>query len=115
MGIIGMLDNDLQEKIDGLINQIVSYWGNNVSIINIITHKGAPFDIFEVSTLLYNRFDVMFEYERSTIGIGIKVANEYIGLSRLSKLPIYRGFDSYSSESNILHNFQALDDVLHSM
>lgn len=109
-----MLDNDLQEKVDELISQIVNYWGENVSIINIITHKGAPFDIFEVSTILYNRFDVMFEYERSTIGIRIKVENEYIGLSRLSIEPVIKGFKSYTSE-NMLYNFGILDKTLKSM
>jgi len=81
-----MLDNDLQEKVDELINQIVSYWGNNVSVINIITHERAPFDIFEIYILLYSRFEVMVEYEGSTIGFRVKVGDEYIGLSRLMKM-----------------------------
>ena len=109
-----MLDSDLQEKVDELIKQIVNYWENNVSIINIITHKGAPFDVFEISTILYNRFDVIFEYERSTIGIKIKVGKEYIGLSRLSKEPIIKGFKSYIPE-NMLHNFGVLDKTLKSI
>ncbi len=109
-----MLDNNLQEKIDDLISQIVRYWGDNISIINIITHQGAPFDIFEVSTIVYNRFDVMFEYERSTLGIRIKVGNEYIGLSRLSREPVIKGFKSYTTE-NMLNNFGVLDKTLKSM
>ena len=109
-----MLNNDLQEKVDELINQIVSYWENKVSIIKIITHEGAPFDIFEVSALLYNQFNVMFEYERSTIGIRIKIGDEYIGLSRLSKESVIKGFKSYIPE-NMLHNFGVLDKTLKSM
>lgn len=109
-----MLDNDLQQKVDELTNQIVNYWGNNISIINVITHKGAPFDIFDVSTILYNRFDVMFEYERSTLGIRIKVGNEYVGLSRLSKEPVIKGFKSYTPE-NMLNNFSILDKTLKAM
>ena len=106
-----MLDNDMQKKVDELTNQIVSYWGNNISITNVITHRGAPFDIFEISTILYNRFDVMFEYERSTLGIRIKVGNEYVGLSRLSKEPVIRGFKSYTPE-NMLNNFSILDRTI---
>lgn len=63
---------------------------------------------------LYNYADVMIEYECSTVGIMIKMHQEYVGLSRLADEPIFKGLKSCMSE-NLLHNFKVLDKTLRAM
>ena len=110
-----MLNNDVQSELRNVVNKIKDFWGNNISELNVVTVTDKPFDMFTLSMKLYGKYDVLVEYDRSTLGFSIKENGKHYVLSKLSKYPIYRGFDSYASESNILHNFQALDDVLHSM
>ncbi len=110
-----MSSNNVQSELQNIMSRIKSFWGNNVSNLNIVKITDRPFDMFTLSMNLYGKYDVLVEYDRSTLGFSVKKNCEYVVLSRLSKYPIYRGFDSYSTESNIMHNFQALDDVLRSM
>ena len=110
-----MLSNDVQSELKSILSKIKNYWGNNVSNLNVENITDRPFDMFTLSMKLYGKYDVLVEYDRSTLGFSIKKNGKYFVLSKLSKYPIFRGFDSYSSESNIMHNFQALDDVLQSM
>jgi len=106
---------DVQSELRNVVNRIKDFWGNNISNLTIVKVTDKPFNMFTLSMKLYDKYDVLIEYDRSTLGFSLKRNGEYYILSKLSKYPIYRGFDSYSSESNILHNFQALEDVLHSM
>ena len=110
-----MSSNDVQSELQNIVSKIKDYWGNNISNLNIVKITDKPFDMFTLSMNLYGKYDVLVEYDRSTFGFSVKKNGEYVVLSRLSKYPIYRGFDSYSTEGNIMHNFQALDDVLQSM
>lgn len=110
-----MSSNDVQSELQSIVSRIKSYWGNNVSNLNVVKITDRPFDMFTLSMNLYGKYDVLVDYERSTLGFSIKRNGEYFVLSRLSRYPVYRGFDSYSTEKNIMHNFQALDDVLQSM
>lgn len=109
-----MLSNDVKSELYKVMNRIEDFWGNNVSELNIVNITDRPFDMFTLSMKLYGQNDVLVEYDRSTLGFRIKKNGEYIVLSKLSTYPVYRGFDSYSTESNIIHNFQALDDLLRS-
>jgi hypothetical protein len=71
-----------------------------------------PFTEFNLPMRLYNIFDVMLEYERSTIGIMVKTKEGYVGLSRMTDEQVFKGLKSCKPE-NMLHNFQALDRLLH--
>jgi hypothetical protein len=107
--------NDVNYEANSVIARIKRFWGNNVSNIQIKQISEEPYNMFTLSLTLYGNKQVLAEYERSTLGFYIFLDGKYIGLSKLTNKSIYRGFDSYSSESNIEHNFQALDDVLRSM
>lgn len=106
------MSSSVQSELQSVVDRIKDYWGNNVSDFNIIRVIDKPFDMFTLSMKLYGKYDVLVEYDRSTLGFSVKKNGEYSILSKLSTYPIYRGFDSYSNENNILHNFKALDTVL---
>lgn len=106
---------DVRAESQNVMNRIKDFWGKDVSNLRIVKVIDKPFNMFTLSMKLYGKYDVLVEYERSTLGFSVKKDGEYYILSKLSKYPIYRGFDSYSSESNVLHNFKALDDVLHQL
>ena len=63
---------------------------------------------------LYDTYELKLVYDRSTLGININVDGQFIGLSRLAKEPVYRGFDGCEPE-NLLHNFKILDKTLKAM
>jgi len=107
--------NDVNYEANSVISQIKQFWGNNVSNIQIKEITEEPYNMFTISLTLYGNKQVLAEYERSTLGFYIFLDGKYVGLSKLTNESIYRGFDSYSTESNILHNFQALDNVLRSV
>lgn len=68
---------------------------------------------FFLQVKLYNKHNVLMEYERSTLGISLQEGNgnQYIILSKLTDDKVFRGLQSYK-EDNLLHNFKILDDVL---
>jgi len=107
--------NDVNYEVNFVISQIKQFWGHNVANIQIQKITEEPYNMFTLSFTLYGNKLVLAEYERSTLGFYVFLDGKYVGLSKLTNESIYRGFDSYSSESNIVHNFQALDDVLRSM
>lgn len=110
-----MLSNTVQSELHEVISKIKNYWGKNVSDINVITITDRPFNMFTVSMRLYGKYDILVEYDRSTLGFSVKKNDVFVVLSKLSTTPIFRGFDSYSTESNMMHNLHALDDVVRSM
>jgi hypothetical protein len=106
--------NDVNYEANAVIAQIKRFWGTNVSNIQIKEITDEPYNMFTLSLTLYGNKQVLAEYERSTLGFYIFLDGKYVGLSKLTNDLIYRGFDSYSSQDNILHNFQVLDKVLQS-
>jgi len=104
--------NDVNYEVNSVIEQINRFWGNNVSNIQIQQITDKPYNMFTLSLTLYGNKQVLAEYERSTLGFYVLLGGKYVGLSKLTNESIYRGFDSYLSQENILHNFQALDKVL---
>jgi hypothetical protein len=110
-----MPSNDVQSELQNIVSRIKNYWSNNVSNLNIVKITDRPFDMFTLSMNLYGKYDVVAEYDRSTLGFSVKKNGEYVVLSKFTKYRIYRWSDSYSTESKIMYNFQALEDVLRSM
>lgn len=109
-----MLNNDLMIEIDKLIKVVQEFWGGNVSKIKFEVIEDSPYDEFTLSMLLYNRYQIMMEYERSTLGISVKTKDRFVILSKFANKPIYRGLKSYVFE-NLLHNFKVLDETLRSI
>ena len=105
------MSNSLQEEVNQLTNKIQTFWGDNVENIQLTEFTEEPFIMFTLVMKLYGNYDVMMEYERSTLGISVKNQGQYMILSKLSDTPIFRGLKSYIPE-NLLHNFKALDKVL---
>jgi hypothetical protein len=103
--------NDVQTEMNKVINQIKHFWGDNVSEIRVIESTDTPFNMFTISMRFYGQYDVIMEYERSTLGISVKKGDEYIILSKLANEPIFRGLQSYLPE-NLLHNLKVLDNIL---
>lgn len=93
-----------------LINQ---FWGTNVRIINEEVIN-APFDMFKMNIIIYDKFEILIEYDRSIIGISIKIDNNFINLRKLTDKETIKGFES-SEKDSILYNFKILDDVLKSI
>ena len=110
-----MSNNNVQSELQNVVKRINNFWKKDVSDLNIVDIIDKPFNMFTLSMKLYGKYDVLVEYDRSTLGFSVKKNGDFIILSKLSEVPIYRGFDSYSNESNILHNFKALDNVLRLM
>ena len=104
--------NDVQSELLDIKNRIMDYWGENVSDLNLLSITDKPYDMFTLSMRLYEKYDVLVDYDRSSLGFRVKMNADYIILSKLSRYPIYRGFDSYLTANNIMHNFRALDDVV---
>ena len=109
-----MLENRIQNEADKLISFIKRFWDDKVSNIKITDIADKPFDIFTLAMKLYKKFDIMMEYERSTLAISVKIDDEFVYLDELTDEPIFIGFESYYPE-NLLFNFKLLDKVLKSM
>ena len=43
-----------------------------------------PYTEFQLPMLLYNQFDVILEYERSTVGVMLRTEAGYVGLSKMT-------------------------------
>jgi hypothetical protein len=110
-----MLISEAQIEANKLIKLIQEFWGNKVTNINITNITDSPFDMFTLKLKLYGKFNIVMEYEQSTFGIYIQLDNETIGLSKLTKETVLRGFDSYRSKENILYNFKVLNSVIRTM
>ena len=105
----GML-NSAQVEAEKLIKKIENFWNKEVSDIQITDLTNSPFDMFTLYIKLYGKYEVKL-YDRSTLGINLKVKDQFIGLSRLTKEPVFKGFDGYKSE-NLLSNFKVLDKTV---
>lgn len=92
-----------------------NFWGSNVTNIENIKLSDIPYDMFTFTMKLYGRYDVKVEYEMSMLGFRIKKGDEYIILSKLTEEKVLKGFDSYRTENDIIHNFKVLDNVLKTM
>lgn len=93
-----------------LKNLMQQFWGSNARIINEEV-LNAPFDMFKMNIIIYDKFEILIEYDRSIIGISIKIDNNFINLRKLTDKETIIGFES-SGKDSILHNFKILDDVL---
>lgn len=105
--------NSAQIAANELIKNIKIFWGKNVSDIKIINLSDIPFDMFTLIIKLYGIYEVKMVYDRLTLGLNLNIDGQFIGLSRLTQEPIFKGFEGYYPE-NLLHNFEILDKVLQS-
>ena len=106
-----MYNEKLAEKADNLISLIKEYWDENVLVADT-SFPPYPFDAFNLRLILYGKFHVVCEYERSTLGFYLQEDDTLIGLSKIAAETVYKGFDSYRTKDNILHNIKVLDGVL---
>jgi hypothetical protein len=103
--------NDVDFEITSLNAKIKEFWGDAVSEIRVTEVTDIPFNMFTMSMIFYGKHQVIMEYERSSVGIRLKIKEEFITLSKLTDEPIYRGLESYVPE-NLLHNFKVFDKIL---
>jgi hypothetical protein len=106
--------NSAKYEADSLMAKISEYWKDDVSDIKIIMAKDSPVRMFDLAMRFYGKHDVIMEYERSTLGISIKINEKLIALGQLTDEEIFRGLKSYTSE-NLFHNFNVLDRTLKRM
>lgn len=107
-----MLDNEDRMNIKQIEETAKQIWGDEYKFghIDVIN---SPFGIFEMYLIIYN-FDILFTYDRSILGISIKVAGDYKNIRAFTKKEIKGGFDSCKPE-NLIYNFRILDEILRSM
>lgn len=103
-------DWEAVENIESIRNAAQQVWGKNVRFSDI-QGKDSPYSEFEWHILLYNRFDIKMEYDRSMLEITVNTAQGYILLDKLTNEKIFLWFESCKPQ-NLLHNFQVLDRVV---
>jgi hypothetical protein len=108
----GMLDNEDRMNIKQIEETAKQIWDDEYKLGHIDV-LDSPFGIFEMYLMIYN-FAILFTYDRSILGINIKIAGEYKNIRGLTKKEIKGGFDSCEPE-NLLYNFRILDEILRSM
>ncbi len=108
--VFGLLNKYDKENIANIEAAAQKIFGNNYKF-GELELLDRPFTEFNLPMRLYNNFDVMLEYERSTIGIMVKTKDGYVGLSRMTDEQVFKGLKSCKPE-NLLHNFRILDQLL---
>ncbi|MBC1560138.1 hypothetical protein HCA55_14760 [Listeria booriae] len=104
---------DPRHREEKIIEDIKNYWKDNISNFQIID-EDFSYGAFTLEFTLYNKFNVLLEYERGTAGFKIKNANsseDYTILSKYTKEKVYRGFESLEND-NFLENIKTLDLAL---
>ena len=113
-GVFGLLNEkfDWEDKRNIEVIKATAHvvFGKNY-VLGEIKISDRPFTEFEWPMRIYDQFDVMLNYDRSILGINLNVDGQFLGLSRLTSKPVFRGFDAVKSE-NLLHNFKVLDEEL---
>ena len=108
-----MLNKYDQKNIAAIKSMAQKVFGQNCTL-GEIQLLDRPFTEFEWTMKLYDRFEVLITYDRSIIGINVKVNGDFINLRKLTSKEIKKGFDS-SKQENIFYNFKLLDEVLKDM
>ena len=108
-----MLDNEGKDNIRTIENTAKQIWGNMCHFGDIKVLE-APFCMFEMQMRIYDKFDILLTYDRSILGINIKVLGEFKNIRKFTSDEIKRGFESCVPE-NILYNFKVLDNILKAM
>ena len=85
-------------------------WNSNVQIGNVEIIE-APFDLFNLYLIAYGNREVCITYDRSIVGLEVKLGNEYVNIRRIMKDDFVIGFESSKRES-LLHNMKILDSLL---
>jgi hypothetical protein len=109
----GMLDNEGKENIESIKAAAAQIWADLCQFGNVDLIE-APYCMFEVHLLVYQKFDILLTYDRSILGINIKELGEYKNIRRYTSKEIKRGFESCQPE-NLLYNFRILNEILKSM
>lgn len=105
-----MLDNEAYVNIAQIKAIAIHVWGENC-VFGELEVLDRPFSEFCWPMRLYNAFDVLLEYERSSVGFKVNTQQGFIGWHLLTNEQVIRGLKSCKPE-NMLHNFQVLDRVL---
>jgi len=93
-----------------IIREIQSFWAGNVEVQSEKRIEN-PRDAFELQLRLYDKYEVLLEYEMSTFALKLWTGQEFEYLDNMTDDKMVYGFDSMKPE-NILHNFKVLNDVI---
>lgn len=99
--------NSNLELIQEVARQI---WNSNVQIGPVEVLE-APFDLFNLYLIVYGNREVRVTYDRSIVGLEVKLGDEYVNIRRIMKDDFVIGFESSKRES-LLHNMKILDSLL---
>ena len=105
-----MLSDEGKRGLGQVEDLIALVWGDGVQI----EHKeilSAPFDLFELRAIIHDKYEVLISYDRSIVGVNIKIDGTYINLRNLTKRDLIKGFDS-STKEGMLYNFRVLEETL---
>ena len=105
-----MLSDELVPITLKIYEQINDFWKDNLSS-KVISFPHVPVDVFEISAIAYEKMQIKFGYDRSTVGIYVKIEGEYIPLKRLNPDCQNFGFKAYIPK-NLQYNFEVLDKTL---
>ena len=106
--------SDIGEKNLQLLKELIpQFWGQDAQAVDV-SIIDAPFDMFEIKTVIYGHFEILIAYDRSIVGISVWLNGSFINLRKLTSQKTVIGFSSSEKES-ILHNFKVLDNTLKSM
>ena len=105
-----MIDNEGDENVVKIKEAGNYIWGEQFQIKELKDFN-MPFCMFELYVNIYNKYDILLTYDRSIIGINIKIEGEYKNIRKLTNKEIKKGFDSNKYE-NIIYNFKILEDII---
>ena len=105
-----MLSNEGINKLNAIEEIAKKIWDEKLQIkdVKILNY---PFDAFEIKMVIYEKFDIKIEYDRSIVAINLKQQGTYENIRKIVKEEFVRGFES-SKRENIEHNLRVLDNVL---
>ena len=100
-----------QRVRDNFARRTNDFWGENVKIVEWITHDDYPYRPFEIRAMLYKKHEILFEYEIDDFSINIKVNDIFISLHEFTDEKIAYGGEDMASEITI-SKFEVLDRIL---
>ena len=108
-----MLNKEGKENIQKIKNAAKKIWGDTCRFGKVEV-LDAPFCMFNLPALMYEKYDIVMKYDRSILDIAVKIENNDTWLANLTTDHVIEGFESCDLE-NLLHNFKILDKVLRMM
>ena len=107
------MSRDVNEISEYLIGLLIDKWNTDIQVISVRHDEYRRNCCFWIVSRIHAR-EVMFEYDRSTLDIYIKVEEHFQPLGKITHELRAKGFASFTSEG-LSQNFDVLDRTLRKM